>query len=96
VTFAHHVVSRPVLVITHDDGVRTAYEPVTATVPSGSRVDRGTVIGKVANATGHCRSQTCLHWSARHDDRYLDPLSFLTPPRIVLLPMSHGSPIHTG
>jgi murein DD-endopeptidase MepM/ murein hydrolase activator NlpD len=96
VTFARTVVSRPVLVITHDDGVRTAYEPVTSVVASGSRVGRGAVIGTVTNAVGHCRPQSCVHWSARRGDRYFDPLSLLSPPRVALLPLPRDSPPATG
>jgi len=93
VTFAHTVVSRPVLVITHDNDIRTAYEPVAGTVRSGSRVSRGAVVGTVTDAIGHCRPHACMHWSARRGDRYVDPLTFLTPPRVVLLPMPRGSPV---
>jgi murein DD-endopeptidase MepM/ murein hydrolase activator NlpD len=87
VTFVRTIVDRPVLVITHAGGIRTAYEPVTATVPSGTRVARGTVVGRVAEAAGHCAPRTCMHWSARRVSRYIDPLSLLSRPSIVLLPI---------
>jgi murein DD-endopeptidase MepM/ murein hydrolase activator NlpD len=96
VTFARNVVSRPVLVITHDNGVRTTYEPVAGTVPFGARVSRGAVIGTVADVVGHCGSHTCMHWGARRGDRYIDPLGLLTAPRIVLLPLPRGSPAGPG
>jgi murein DD-endopeptidase MepM/ murein hydrolase activator NlpD len=85
-TFVRTIVDRPVLVITHAGGIRTAYEPVTASVPPGTRVARGAVIGRVTAAPGHCMPRTCVHWSARRGSGYIDPLSLLTPPRIVLLP----------
>lgn len=47
-------------------------------VPSASR-RRGPV--------GHCSPDTCLHWGVRRNGTYLDPLSLVAPPRIVLLPL---------
>jgi murein DD-endopeptidase MepM/ murein hydrolase activator NlpD len=92
VTFASRVVSRPVVVVTHADGLRTAYEPAFATVPFGTTVSRGQVIGRVSAAPGHCAPRTCLHWSARRGDRYVDPLGLLSVPRIVLLPVPRAGP----
>jgi murein DD-endopeptidase MepM/ murein hydrolase activator NlpD len=96
VSFADTVVGRRVLVITHDDGVRTAYEPVASTVRAGSRVDRGAAVGTVTDAPDHCPRHTCVHWSVRRGDRYLDPLTFLRPRRVALLPLPRGSPRATG
>jgi murein DD-endopeptidase MepM/ murein hydrolase activator NlpD len=96
VTFARTVVGRPVIVITHAGGVRTAYEPALAGVPRGAAVPRGAVVGTVTADPGHCGSRTCVHWSARRGDRYIDPLSLLTPTRVVLLPMSPAPPIDDG
>ena len=91
VTFARSVVDRPVLVISHAGGIRTAYEPVLSAVPSGTPVTQGTVVGRLVASTGHCPPRPCLHWSARRADRYVDPLSLLATPRIALLPVSRGS-----
>ena len=94
VTFARTVVGRPVIVITHAGGIRTAYEPALAGVARGTAVPRGAVVGSVTAAPGHCGSRTCIHWSARRGDRYIDPLSLLSPRRIVLLPVA--PPIDDG
>jgi murein DD-endopeptidase MepM/ murein hydrolase activator NlpD len=90
VTFVRRVVDRPVLVISHAGGIRTTYEPVTPTVATGSAVTRGSVVGRVTTAPGHCPPRTCLHWGARSGTRYIDPLTLLQPPRIVLLPVPSG------
>lgn len=96
VTFVRTVVDRPVLVITHAGGIRTSYEPVTPAVASGTAVARGTVIGRLTAAPGHCRPATCLHWGARRGTQYVDPLSLLRPPRIVLLPVPSGARARDG
>lgn len=87
VAFAGMVAGRGVVSIDHTDGVRTTYEPVTASVAAGESVGRGDRIGQLD--AGHCPSG-CLHWGARvGSDRYLDPLSLLRAvPLIRLLPDS--------
>ncbi|OLT46863.1 hypothetical protein BJF88_04450 [Cellulosimicrobium sp. CUA-896] len=96
VTFAGPVAGRDVLVVLHDDGLRTSVEPVTGTVGPGARVGRGTPVGTVevvpggptsSHRGGHC-ARTCVHWGVRRGERYLDPLGLLgdrSP--IVLLPL---------
>ncbi len=96
VTFARTVVDRGVVVVLHDDGLRTSLEPVTGTVAPGTRVARGEVVGtlesgldgRVGAAAGHCLPASCLHWGVRRGERYLDPLALLAPREpIVLLPL---------
>jgi len=96
VTLTRTIVGRPVIVITHAGGIRTAYEPALAGVAPGTAVPRGAAVGTVTAAPGHCGSRTCIHWSARRGDRYIDPLSLVSPPRVVLLPMSRVPPIDDG
>ncbi|QJW37112.1 M23 family metallopeptidase [Cellulosimicrobium protaetiae] len=91
VTFAGPVAGRGVVVVTHDDGLRTSLEPVTGVVPRGSRVAAGAVVGTLQasqDALGsHCPG-TCVHWGVRRGDRYVDPLALLGDrPPIVLLPL---------
>ncbi|WP_369371901.1 M23 family metallopeptidase [Promicromonospora sp. Populi] len=98
VTFAGQVARRGVVVVTHLDGLRSSLEPVAASVPTGTAVTAGTAIGVVEGArTGdgdpgdrtapnHCAPQSCVHWGVRRGERYLDPLSLLDRPPIVLLP----------
>lgn len=90
VAFTGWVAGRPVVSIDHDDGIRTTYEPVAATVSAGTAVLVGAVIGHLHPAGApHCETGDCLHWGARiGDDTYLDPLSLLgrEPPVIRLYP----------
>lgn len=90
VTFAGPVARRGVVVVTHPDGLRTSLEPVAASVAAGTAVAAGTVIGVVESsggaAPGHCAPRSCVHWGVRRGERYIDPLSLLDRPPIVLLP----------
>jgi murein DD-endopeptidase MepM/ murein hydrolase activator NlpD len=93
VTFAGPVAGRDVVVVTHDDGLRTSLEPVTATAARGTRVSAGSTVGAVQGAgdagavASHCTG-TCLHWGVRRGERYVDPLALLGGrPPIVLLPL---------
>ncbi|MGI5190587.1 M23 family metallopeptidase [Promicromonospora sp. CA-289599] len=93
VTFAGQVARRGVVVVTHPDGLRTSLEPVAASVPVGTAVAAGSAIGLVESSRAdggttpnHCEPRSCVHWGVRRGERYLDPLSLLTPDPIVLLP----------
>ena len=78
VTFAGSVAGTGVITISHGS-VRTTYEPVTAAVRAGTRVEGGSVIGRLR--AGHCRELTaplaCLHWGLLRGAAYLDPLRLL-------------------
>lgn len=87
VAFAGMVAGRPVLSIDHPNGLRTTYEPVTATVTTGQRVHKGDVIGTLEPGHPGCPAVACLHWGVRRGDEYLDPLLLLAPVRVRLLPM---------
>ncbi|ACZ30210.1 Peptidase M23 [Xylanimonas cellulosilytica DSM 15894] len=100
VTFAGSVGGKPVVVVTHPDGLRSSLEPVDATVPRGTAVRAGDPVGVLAAAPGgasnpdHCAAlapavdgAACAHWGVRRGGTYLDPLTLLgTAPPIVLLP----------
>jgi murein DD-endopeptidase MepM/ murein hydrolase activator NlpD len=95
VTFAGQVARRGVVVVTHPDGLRTSLEPVAASVPVGAAVVAGSVIGVGEGGAGdsadgatpnHCAPRSCVHWGVRRGERYIDPLSLLDRPPIVLLP----------
>ncbi len=79
VRFAGMVVGRGVVSIDHGSGLRTTYEPVTATVRAGQLVRAGQVIGFFAGARSHCAAVACLHWGALVGERYIDPLTLLRP-----------------
>jgi murein DD-endopeptidase MepM/ murein hydrolase activator NlpD len=93
VTFAGQVARRGVVVVTHPDGLRTSLEPVAPSVRVGTTVGAGSTIGAVesiradgSTTPNHCEPRSCVHWGVRRGERYLDPLSLLTPHPIVLLP----------
>lgn len=92
VTFAGPVAGRDVVVVMHDDGLRTSLEPVTGTAPRGTRVAAEDVVGTVQGSDGaavasHCAG-ACVHWGVRRGERYVDPLALLGErPPIVLLPL---------
>jgi murein DD-endopeptidase MepM/ murein hydrolase activator NlpD len=87
VVFAGWLAGRGVVSVQHPDGLRTTYEPVSASVVSGAAVVRGTVLGALEPGHAGCRG-VCLHWGARRDrNTYVDPLLLLAPPRLRLLPV---------
>ena len=90
VVFAAVIAGRGVVSIAHPGGLRTTYEPVTATVGVGSHVARGDLIGRVDAGHPGCPVAACLHWGLRRDDVYLDPLVLLGLGRVRLLPLEAG------
>lgn len=86
VAFAGTVAGTPTVSIDHPDGIRTTYQPVTASVGAGKEVTTGQAIGVLAR--GH--RDPGLHWGARPQgftDRYLNPLELLAAPAIRLKPV---------
>jgi murein DD-endopeptidase MepM/ murein hydrolase activator NlpD len=79
VSFAGSVAGRGLVVISHADAVTTEYEPVRPLVSAGSAVAAGTPIGRVVGHHRGCRPNRCLHWGARYQGVYIDPLSLLRP-----------------
>lgn len=72
VVFSGTVVNRKVLVIAHPDGRRSTFEPMDETLPVGTTVTAGDVIGTVGGATDgngerpYLRCSTpCLYWGVR-------------------------------
>lgn len=83
VAFAGVVVTRGVVSVLHDDGVRTTYEPLDPAVTAGDLVGQGDVLGYLVE--GH--DANALHWGARSGQEYLDPLSLLAGTPVRLLPL---------
>lgn len=72
VVFSGTVVNRKVLVLAHPDGRRSTFEPMDETLPVGTTVTAGDVIGTVAvTASGNSErsyrrcSTPCLYWGVR-------------------------------
>ncbi len=81
------VAGRAVVVVLHDGGLRSTFEPVAAAPPVGTFVTRGDAIGRVTSTPGHCAPRTCLHWGVLRAETYLDPLTFVGRARVILLPL---------
>ncbi|XVV11535.1 murein hydrolase activator EnvC family protein [Actinoplanes sp. CA-131856] len=81
VVFAGELAGRGVVSIAHAGGLRTTYEPVSASVARGDVVAGGAVIGLLE--AGHAG----LHWGLRRGELYLDPLALLGLGRVRLLPL---------
>ncbi|MCI2240240.1 M23 family metallopeptidase [Paenibacillus sp. TRM 82003] len=87
VVFAGPVAGRGVVVLEHAGGLRSTYEPVTASAAVGARTSRGEPFAALAEGA-HCGKRACLHLGVRRGEDYLDPLAFLTPAAApVLLPL---------
>ena len=87
ILFAGSVAGRGVISVTHADGLRTTYEPVTPSVAAGDRVTAGAVIGVLDAGHPGCPAVACLHWGLRRGNVYLDPLVLLGHGRVRLLPL---------
>lgn len=88
VAFAGTVVDRGVVVLRHRDGVLTEYEPVAPLVSAGSTVSAGQPIGTVRGPHAGCPGQ-CVHWGARRNGLYFDPLLLLRRLGVVRLLPDH-------
>nr|WP_084534883.1 M23 family metallopeptidase [Nocardia yamanashiensis] len=88
VVFAGTVAGKPVVSVDHAGGLRTTYEPVTASVTVGRRVIHGEAIGVLAGGHEGCPVAACLHWGLRRDGDYLDPLGLLRAIPIRLKPLA--------
>lgn len=108
VVFAGMVAGHGVVSVSHQGGLRTTYEPVSAIVTTGQRVAKGEQIGMVQPGHAGCPVAVCLHWGAFRDPAsggstpaapdpgrdYLDPLRLIAA-RVRLLPID-GAPHRQG
>ncbi|TQF67088.1 M23 family metallopeptidase [Rhodococcus spelaei] len=95
VAFAGTVAGKPVVSVDHAGGLRTTYEPVRATVRTGQRVDRGSVLGTLEPGHPECPG-ACLHWGVRRGREYLDPLGLVRATPVRLKPLHAGPVARTG
>lgn len=73
--------------VTHANGLRSTYQPVSDRVGRGERVARGDRIGTL-DVGGHCLLADCLHLGAvRGRDTYVDPTPLLLGAELTLLPV---------
>lgn len=89
VTYSGSIAGIGIVSITHADGIRSTYQPVSDRVSSGDTVGAGDQIGVLGSFGSHCLLRTCLHLGAVRGKRdYLDPLFLLQPWELTLLPHS--------
>ncbi|MGO4361627.1 murein hydrolase activator EnvC family protein [Terrabacter sp. RAF57] len=88
VSWSGVIAGRAVVVVAHDSGLRSTFEPVAAVAPVGTAVGRGDTVGVLTGTPGHCAPGTCLHWGVLRGETYLDPLSFVGRAPVVLLPLT--------
>ena len=74
VVYAGPLAGRSVISVEHGPGIRTTYEPVSATVTVGQRVRTGTPLGRVAQSKVH---RNRLHWGLKVRGQYVNPLRLL-------------------
>ena len=86
VAFTGTIAGRPVVTVAHG-GTRTTYEPVASTLPRGTPVAAGTVIGSLGLGGSHCFPRACLHWGWIRGETYLDPLRLVGGGPVRLLPL---------
>jgi hypothetical protein len=80
VTFAGAVAGERWVTLRHADGVLTSYGPLAEVAArAGAVVGRGEAIGTVA--AGHAPIGVALHWGARRNGVYIDPLELLAATR---------------
>ncbi|WP_433369102.1 peptidoglycan DD-metalloendopeptidase family protein [Actinoplanes sp. CA-142083] len=91
VVFVGEVAGRGVVSVAHSGGLRTTYEPVTATVAVGDQLALGEPLGLLVAGHPGCPAPACLHWGLRRDDVYLDPLALLGLGWVRLLPLGGAS-----
>ncbi|WP_035938660.1 M23 family metallopeptidase [Knoellia aerolata] len=82
------IAGRGTVSVTHSSGLRSTYEPVAASVGSGTVVAQGDVLGRVAGRT-HCGG-ACLHLGALVGPAYVDPRQLLGAGPVILLPLGPG------
>lgn len=88
VVYAGPLARRGVVSVDHADGLRTTYEPVTASVRPGRLVHTGESLGTLESGHLGCPAPACLHWGLRREHTYLDPLLLVRRVPVRLLPWS--------
>ena len=87
VTYSGSIAGIGIVSITHADGIRSTYQPVTDRIDRGEQVSAGDQIGLLGDFGSHCLLRTCLHLGAVRGKRdYLDPLLLLQAWQLTLLP----------
>lgn len=87
VSFAGSVGGKSVVSVTVTSGIVMSFEPVETDLKTGDALEQGERVGTVSGHSDHC-DERCVHWGARRNGRYINPLAALNPSPIVLKPIS--------
>lgn len=86
ITFSGKVAGKSDLSMKTEEGIIFSFEPASSELSAGTEVKAGERIGKVGGKSDHC-NDSCVHWGARRNGVYVDPLLALSPLRIILKPL---------
>lgn len=86
VAFAGPVAGTPWVTVDHGGGLATSYGPVAPLVAVGQQVAAGALLGRLVEDAEVGSAQAGLHWGARVQSAYIDPLELLGAWRPTLLP----------
>ncbi|MCI1979501.1 MAG: M23 family metallopeptidase [Bifidobacteriaceae bacterium] len=86
ITFSGKVAGKSDLSMKTEEGVVFSFEPASSELTAGTEVKAGERIGTVEGESDHC-NDSCVHWGARRNGVYVDPLLALSPLRIILKPL---------
>lgn len=95
VTWSGTLAGRGVVVVSHG-ATRTTYQPVAGSVPVGTTVAAGDVVGSLELTGSHCFPRACLHWGWLEGETYLDPLDLVGAGPVRLLPLWRDEPARVG
>ena len=79
-SFSGQVGGKPVVALDHNGGYRTAFEPACSDVPVGTPLLAGEPFAKACpwiTYKSHCEPWFCLHYSLRHNGKYLSPMALI-------------------
>lgn len=89
VTFSGVIAGVGMVSLTHRNGLRSTYQPVSSEVARGDRLARGQQLGTLGADGSHCAPRDCLHLGAvRGRDDYVDPTPLLLGVELSLLPVA--------
>ena len=93
--YKRQLVDRPLVSIDHEAGYRTSAEPVFPLVQRGEHVHQGQVIGYLV--AGHTEEgPSVIHWGARLDGDYINPLWLLQRRKLRLYGAGDSAPGASG
>jgi murein DD-endopeptidase MepM/ murein hydrolase activator NlpD len=89
VKLVQKIANTPIVVIDHQNGLRSTFQPASSDLKVGDPVKKGDVVGKVDAkddfAQTHCTLEHCIHWGVKKGDDYINPAALVNCCPVVLL-----------